>query len=93
MIEGHVLDELRRQVGFFVDARRSAERLSFRASELREQLAEVEDELKEQIALQEQASEIANGLVADIEDDEDVEEVRKLFEEEMAPLLGLMVVS
>ena len=93
MIEGHVLDELRRQVGFFVDARRSAERLSSRASELREQLAEVEDELKEQIALQEQASEIANGLVADIEDDEDVEEVRKLFEEEMAPLLGLMVVS
>ena len=93
MIEGHVLDELRRQVGFFVDARRSAERLSAKASELREQLAEVEDELKSQIALQEQASEIANNLVADIEDEDDVEEVRKLFEEEMSPLLGLMVVS
>lgn len=93
MVESHVLDELRRQVGFFVDARVSAERLIAKAADLREQLAEVEDELKEQVALQEQASEIANRLVEDIDSDDDVDEVRKIFEEEMSPLLGMLVVS
>ena len=92
-MEQHVLDEVGRQVDYYVDAYREIERLGGELAELLEQVDDVRGRIAAQEELRDHAEEALNALVADIDDDESVSQVRDAIYGKMSGLVGTMVVK
>ena len=91
-MEQHVLDEVRRQADYYVDAYREIERLSGELSELLAQADDVRDRIAKQEQLRDHAEESLNALVADVDDDESVAQVKAAIRKSVSALIGTMVV-
>ena len=89
-IEKHVLDEVERQLDYYVDAYRKVHDIDIRIASLSEQMAELTAERVDAEKLRDAASETVNSLLADIPE-EDESTVAKVVEKRLAPLVGLMV--
>ena len=90
MVEQHVLDEIGRQLDYYVDAYRKVRDFDLKLAELSEQIAVINEERQEAERLRDvAAAEVAK--LAEGVPDEDARQVEELVNERLAPLIGLMV--
>lgn len=89
-IEQHVLDEVGRQLDYYVDAYRKVHDLDVQMAGLTERIEALSQERMEAERLRDMASEQVNELVGNIpEEDEPI--IKALTEEKLSSLIGLMV--
>lgn len=89
-IEQHVLDEVGRQLDYYVDAYRKVHDIDLKLAELSERMASLSAERAEAEMLRDEAAGSVNALVADVPED-DEGDVVAIVNERLAPLVGLIV--
>ena len=89
-IEEHVLNEVGKQLDYYVDAYRKVHDIDLRLAEEYEIVAELNAERSEAEMLRDAASDAVNSIIENIAV-EDEGEVRSLVSEKLSPLIGLMV--
>ena len=89
-VEEHVLDEVGRQLDYYVDAYRKVHDIDIRLASLSEKMAELTAERLDAERLRDAAIDNVNDLLGSIPED-DEQAVGRFIEERLAPLVGLMV--
>ena len=89
-MEEHVIEEVGKQLDYYVDAYRKVHDLDLRIASLSEEMGVLTVERADAEKLRDQAADAVNVLVENVSD-EDEEKVRNLVNEKLSPLIGLMV--
>lgn len=93
MLERHVIDEIKRQVDYYVDAYKEVERLNGELASLLEKVDDVRSNIAAQEKMMSESEGAVNALISDIDDDDSIMQVRNAVKDSLSELVSTMVVK
>ena len=93
MLEQHVIDEIKRQVDYYVDAYKEVERLSGELTVLLERVDDIRSNIAAQEKMMSESDGAINALISDIDDDDSIMQVRNAVRDSLSELVSTMVVK